>query len=529
MRLPSAALGRRAALALGLAAPRLAAGAGARVLRFVPHADLGVTDPVWSGAYVTRNHALMVYDTLYGMDADYRVQPQMAQGHEVSADGLRWTIRLREGLRFHDGEPVLARDAAASLRRWGARDGFGGALLAAAEEIGALDDRDIGIRLRRPFPLLTYALGKPGSPVCAIMPERLARADPHRPVTEVVGSGPFRFLPAERLAGARVAYERNEAYLPREGGGAGLTAGPKHVQVDRVEWHVLPDPATAAAALRAGEVDWWENPGFDLLPSLARDPRVAVTPPGALGLHGALRFNQLHPPFDDPAVRRALLPAVSPADYVAAVAGDFPGGGRTEVGFFAEGALGASDEGLDVLLGPRDLEGARRALARAGAAGARVVLIAPTDVPILRAQAEVGADLLRRVGFEVDVQALDWATAFGRLARQDPPAQGGWNVVHTWFSGLDMLDPAVHPYLRGNGREGRIGWPVSPRIEALRDAWLEAGSPGERDGLARALQRQAFEDLPYIPIGAVLPRAAHRRGLAGVPPGLPTFWGVRWA
>jgi len=270
-----------------------------------------------------------------------------------------------------------------------------------------------------------------------------------------------------------------------------------------------------------------ENPSFDLLPSLARDPRVALTSPNPLGLIGALRFNHLHPPFDNPAVRRALLPAISQADYVAAVAGNYPDNGITGVGFFTPGTPSASAEGMSVIGDRRDLELARRELIAAGASGARVVLIAPTDVPILKVQAEIGADMLRHVGFDVDYQAVDWATALRRLARQEAPAQGGWNLFHTWFSGLDMLDPAVHPYLRGDGLTGRNGWPTSPRIEALRDAWLEAGNAEERDDLTHLLQRQAFNDLPYIPIGAVRPRSAYRQGLLDVPSRLPTFWNIR--
>ncbi len=521
-------LGRRAALALGaLAMPRLSRAQAQRVLKFVPQSDLGTIDPVWSGAYVTRNHGLMVFDTLYGMDAQYRIHPQMAEGHQVGDDGLTWTIRLREGLRFHDGEPVRAIDCIASIRRWTVRDSLGQALAAATEEMTAAEDRTIRIRLRRRFPLLTYALGKPGSPICAMMPERIAATDPFRQIADAIGSGPYRFLPAERIAGARVAYARNADYVPRPSGTPSFTAGPKQVHFDRVEWHVLPDPATAGAALRAGEVDWWEAPTFDLLPMLARDRRIALTVQDPLGFIGTLRFNQLHPPFDNPGIRRALLHAVSQADYVAAIAGNFPGGGNTGIGFFAPGAASASDEGLSVLTAPRDIDRAKRALAAAGYNGERVVLLAPTDLAVLKAQADVGADLLRRVGFNLDYQALDWGTMIQRLARQEPPARGGWSVFHTYWSGLDMFDPAVHQYIRGNGRAGRSGWPTSAQLEALRDQWLVEEDAAAQARIARAIQRQAFEDLPYIPIGQILPRFAHRHDLTDVLTGFAIFWNLR--
>ncbi|MBN8899010.1 MAG: ABC transporter substrate-binding protein, partial [Rhodospirillales bacterium] len=281
------------AAAATLAAPRLARADAVRTLRFIPQSDLGVLDPIWTAAYVTRNHAMMLFDTLYGIDAQYRPTPQMLAGHVVESDDLVWRLTLRDGLRFHDGTPVLARDCVASIRRWGARDSFGQTLLAVTDELAAADDRTITFRLKRPFPLLPAALGKAGSNVCAIMPERLATTDPFKQVTEMVGSGPFRFKADERIPGARVVYERFDGYVPRPEGTASFTAGPKRVFVDRVEWTVLPDAATASAALQAGEVDWWESPTFDLLPVLRKSRDVVVAQPDPLGYMGILRFNHL--------------------------------------------------------------------------------------------------------------------------------------------------------------------------------------------------------------------------------------------
>ena len=517
-----------AASATLLAAPRLAAAQGQRLLKFVPQSDLGVLDPVWSAAYVTRNHGLMVFDTLYGMDAAYRIQPQMASGHEISDDGLTWTIGLREGLRFHDGPPVLARDCVASIRRWGVRDGIGQALMAATEELSAPDDRTIRFRLKWRFPLLTYALGKPGSPVCLMMPERLAATDPFRQITEMIGSGPFRFMAREQVAGARIVYERNSAYVPRPDGTPSFIAGPKHVHVDRVEWHVLPDPSTAAAALRQGEVDWWESPTFDLLPLLARDRRIALTVPDPLGFLGCMRFNQLHPPFDNPAIRRAILPALSQADFMQAVVGDNREAWHDGIGFFAPGTPMASDAGMAALTAPRDLAAARRALQEAGYKGERVVLLSASDFPVLKALADVGADLLRRIGFAVDYVAIDWNSMLQRLANTEPADRGGWSVFHTYWSGLDQMNPGVHAFLRGAGRASPSrGAPVSPRIEELRDAWLRAPDEAEQRRIAAEMQRQAFIDLPYIPLGQQLPRTAHRREITDMLTGYAIFWNLR--
>ncbi len=525
-------LTRRTALAgatAALAAPRIARAQPSRLLKFVPQSDLTILDPVWTTAYVTRNHGLMVFDTLYGIDASYAAQPQMVAGHVVEDDGRRWTLTLREGLRSHDGERVLARDCVASIRRWGARDSLGQSVVAVTDELSAPDDRTIRFRLKRPFPLLPDALGKAGSSICAIMPQRVADTDPFKQVTEMVGSGPFRFKADERVPGSQVVYERNPAYLPREGGAPSFTAGPKIAHFDRVEWHVLPDPATAGAALQAGEIDWWEVPSVDLLPMLRRDGRLVVEVQERTGYMGCLRMNQLVPPFDNAALRRALLGAVSQADYMTAAAGTEPGAWRDGVGVFCPESPMSSDAGLAVLTSPRDMAQVRRDVAASGYKGERVVMLLPTDLPGLKALRDVGADMLKQAGLDLDVQAMDWGTLVQRVAKQDPVAGGGWSLFHTYWSGLDQFNPAVHTYLRGNGRAANRGWPTSPRLEALRDEWLAAPDVAAQKRIAAEMQIQAFADVPYIPLGQMMAPAAYRRDLSGVLSGFALFWNVRRA
>ena len=521
---------RRSLLAGGaaaLAAPSIGRADPPRVLRFIPQSDLAVLDPVWTTAYVTRNHGLAVFDTLYGTDGAYQPQPQMVAGHTTSAEGLDWAMTLRDGLRFHDGEPVLARDCVASIRRWGARDSFGQTLMAVTDDISAEGDRTIRFRLKQPFPLLTAALGKAGSNICAIMPQRLAETDPFKQVTEMVGSGPFRFVAAERVVGSLTVYERFAGYVPRPDGTADFTAGPKVAHFDRVEWHVLPDSATAAAAMQSGEMDWWENPAIDLLPLLIRNPRLAVTLQERTGYIGVMRFNQLQPPFDNPALRRALLGGVDQTDFMQAAAGDDPARWRVGVGMFCPGTPMASAAGMAALTGPRDMGAVRRAVAASGYKGERVVLPIPSDFPTLQALGEVGADLLKQAGLAVDAQSTDWGSMLQRLAKMDGVEAGGWSVFHTYWSGLDMLNPAVNASLRGNGRAATRGWPTAPKLEILRTQWLQASDPAAQKAIAAAMQVQAFEDVPYIPLGQALLPTAYDRGLHGMLSGFSLFWNVQ--
>ncbi|MGH7156368.1 MAG: ABC transporter substrate-binding protein, partial [Acetobacteraceae bacterium] len=275
---------------IALALPAIARGATAKTLTFVPQADLAVLDPIWTTTYQTRDHGFLVFDTLFGIDSNYQAQPQMVDGAETSADGRQWTLTLRPGMKFHDDTPVLARDCVASVKRWGVRDAYGQALMAATDEIAAPDDKTILFRLKYPFPLLPQALGKTPPSMCAIMPERLARTDAYKQVTEMVGSGPFRFIAKERVPGSLVVYERFADYVPREDGTPSGTAGPKHAYLDRIEWHIIKDPSTVAGAMQQGEIDWWLTPDADLLPLLA-SKKLTVRTNDPTGFIATMRFN----------------------------------------------------------------------------------------------------------------------------------------------------------------------------------------------------------------------------------------------
>ena len=439
---------RRHLLAATLAAPALAAPAIARaqgntVLKVIPEGDLSMLDPVWTTATNARNHGYLVFDTLWGQDAAFQMQPQMVAGHLIERDGLQWTITLREGLKFHDNEPVRARDVVPSIRRFVARDAFGQTLMEATDELSAVDDKTFRFRLKRPFPLLPNALGKTGTPMPCIMPERLALTDPAKQVTEMIGSGPFRFRTDERVAGSRVAYERFAGYVPRPDGPATFTAGPKRAYFDRIEWLTIPDSQTAANALINGEVDYWQSPTPDLLGLLRKSGRLSIAVLDNAGGIGCLRFNHLFPPFNNPAIRRALLGAIDQAEFMTAANGDERELWKDRVGVFCPGAPMASDVGIDVIAGPRDPDRVRRDLIAAGYDGQKVVLLGASDYPQTNAMAQVAADYFRRVGINVDFHNVDWGTTVQRRASRKPPADGGWHVYFTFLNGTNNFDPAA--------------------------------------------------------------------------------------
>jgi peptide/nickel transport system substrate-binding protein len=510
-----------------IAAPRIGRSERTNKLIFVPPTDLSVLDPVVTSLRSTRNHAYLVFDTLYGIDTNWTAQPQMVEGHQVDDDGLTWTLTLRDGLRFHDKESVLARDVVASIRRFAARISFANALMTATEELSAPDDRTVRFRLKRPFPHLPEALAGPGANVPAIMPERLAATSPFKPVAEIVGSGPYRFLPDEHISGARAAYERFPPYRPRAGGPVGFTAGPKVAHFDRVEWLTL-DPFSAMAALRRGEIDWWEVPLTDQAEALVPDRDIVVIFQYATAM-GILRFNHLHPPFNNVAVRRALLGAVDQAEAMTGVAGTDPAFWRDGIGLFAAGTPLANDAGIEVLRRRRDYAAVQQALARAGYNGEKIVVVAPTDAQGIRALSLVGTDQLRRAGINVDLQEMELGTAIRRRLNQTAPDKGGWSV---FFGLVDRSIPNANPYgnyaIRADGLAAWDGWPTSPSIEALRAAWLDASGLDEQRQVCIQLQMQLWQDVPYIPMGEYWQATAYRKDLLDVLPGcFAVFYGVR--
>jgi peptide/nickel transport system substrate-binding protein len=278
-----------------LAAPALGGDMRARTLRFVPSTDLVSLDPVISTALIAVQNGFHAFDTLHGVDGQMRAQPQMAEGHQVSADGLAWTICLREGLRFHDGEPARSRDCAASLTRWSRRDSFSRVYATAVEAYETPDDHTLMIRLKRPFPRLPDALAKPHSQPAFVMPERIVRAAGDAPITEVVGSGPYRFLRDEWCSGHLVAYGRFDGYRPRSEAPE-WTSGNKVAHFERVEWRVIADKSTAVSALIQGEVDWMETVPADLQPLAARNRRIRMQNADPLGSVVVMRFNHLAAP-----------------------------------------------------------------------------------------------------------------------------------------------------------------------------------------------------------------------------------------
>jgi peptide/nickel transport system substrate-binding protein len=508
------------------AAPAFAAPPNAKTITAVMLSDLRILDPIFTGAYIVRDHGYMVYDTLLATDANFNIRPQMADW-KVSDDKLTYTFTLRDGLKWHDGSPVTAEDCVASLRRWSKNETMGQKLMEFTATLEATDEKTITLKLKEPYALVLESIAKPSSVVPFMMPKRLAETPPNQQIPEQIGSGPFKFVKAEFQPGVKAVYERNKDYVSRKEPPS-WTAGGKVVKVDRVEWIAIPDAQTAVNALQSADIDFVENVPFELVKTLAANQDIKVDTLDKLGFQNLGRMNFLYPPFNNVKVRRAAFLALNQKDVLDAQVGD-PQYYQVCGAVFGCDTPLATDVGSESLVKGNGMAEARKLLAESGYDGTAVVIMAPTDTLAYKAEPIVAAQLLREAGFKVDLQAMDWQTLLSRRTSRKPPKEGGWNMFFSNFIIVDVVTPAVNELISGRGTKGAWwGWPEDAKVEAMRDAFVRSSSPEEQKRIAADIQREVYEQVLYIPLGQWRRVAAWRKSLSGVldGPATPVFWNI---
>ena len=499
--------------------------ASAQTIKVVMHSDVKALDPVWSGAYITRNHAYMIYDTLFAIDEKLQVKPQMVDKWEVSPDGLTWTFTLRDGLEWHDGAPVKAEDCVASLKRWSARDSMGQKLALSLQDYKIVDDRTFQIILKQKFGPLLEAIGKPSVVVPFMMLKRVAELDPMKQLDDTTGSGPFIFRKEEWKPGEKLVYVKNPKYKPRQEPMSGL-AGGKVVSVDRVEWVWIPDSETQLNALLNGEIDMLESVSYDHLAVLEKNKDIRVIT-GRTPNQYVFRMNWLQPPFNNMKIRQAVTYALSQEEFLQGNIGDKRFYRTCKAMFTCDSPL-ATTAGMDGLI-EGNVAKARELLKEAGYDGTVVVIPQPTDLGVIKQLAPVAKAQLERAGFKVDVQPMDWQSMVTRLTtKKGPPSEGGWNAFGTSWVQLDILDPLMTPNLITTGEKARGGWPSDEVMEKLRDKFAQATTEADKKAVAEEVQRHAMQIVTHIPLGEWFGASAVRAniGTRPVPPPITTFWGM---
>jgi peptide/nickel transport system substrate-binding protein len=493
-------------------------------LRVVMHSDLKIVDPIWTTAYIVRNHGYMIYDTLFAMDAKGDIKPQMLDKYEASKDNLTYTLTLRDGLQWHDGAPVTADDCVASIKRWGAKDSMGQKLMGFVKDFQVVSPKTFRIVLKEPTGLVLSALGKPSSNVPFMMPKRVAETDPNTQISDFTGSGPFIFRKEEWKPGDKAVYVKFDKYKARSEAPSGL-AGGKVAKVDRIEWRAIPDHQTAINALLAGEIDYIESPPHDLYPVLKGDKSVKLVNLNPLGNQFTLRFNTLHKPFDNPKVRQAVFYAAAQEDYPKAVVGD-SAYYKLCKSFFPCGSPFSSTKGFDGLL-EGNAQKAQALLKEAGYDGTPIVLMHSTDLAVLNNLAPVAKSHMERAGFKVDMQSMDWQTVVARRAKKDPPSAGGWHAFLTsWVAG-DILDPVMMGFLNASCEKAMFGWPCDKEIESLRDQFAKETDRTKQKAIAENVQVRATHYPTHLPLGQWYGLAAVRNNVSGmIEAPVTVFWNV---
>jgi peptide/nickel transport system substrate-binding protein len=516
---------RRSLLALStllLAGPALAQ--QPKTLKVVMHSDLKILDPIWTTAYIVRNHGYLIYDTLFALDGKLEPQPQMVESWTVSDDKLTWTFKLRDGLKWTDGTPVTSADVIPSIKRFTEKDVQGGLLAKLTSEMSAVDDRTFRIVLKEPFGLVLKTLAKSASVPLFVMPKRVADLPVSQQLADTTGSGPFIFKKDEWKPGEKVVYVRNPDYKPRTEAPSGL-AGGKVAKLDRIEWISIPDGQTAINALLSGEIDMIEAPAHDLLPVLEKDKNVEVLTPDTLGSTYVLRFNWKQPPFDNVKMRRAAEYALNQLDFMKATIGD-PRYYKECRGMFGCGAPLESTAGMDGIL-QSNFEVSKKLLKEAGYDGKPIVLLQTTDLNVLTNLAPVAKDLLEKGGFKVDVQSMDWQTQVSRRAKKDPVDKGGWNISMTAAAAVLLSDPIVNHYTEATGDRAQFGWPLDEEIEKLRMTFARESDPTKQFEIAEKIQKRVLDLGVTVPLGQFVQPLARRRTVSGnVASPVTVFWNV---
>lgn len=512
-------IGRRGALGLAAASiirPREAR--ANKVVNLVLESEVTILDPHFITAAITRTFGLHVFDMLFAMAGNGDIRPQMVDSHDVSSDRLTWNFRLRDGLKWHDGTPVTAADCVASIARWAPRDPLGRMLRAATDRMEARDARSFAIALKEPFPLMLQVLGKPNAPLPVMMPERLARTPGDQRITDPVGSGPFRFRADQWRPGSVMLLERNPDYVPRREA-PDFLAGGKDVKLDQLLLRVMPDQATGASALMAGEIDYMQYLPFDLLGRLERARGVRLMGFGGVQqFQGNFRLNHASPPFDDPAVRRVLWKLVDQDSILTAIGIPPAHRGPLCPSFWMCGAPLSGTEGAAVAR--LDIEAAKAELRATSYRGQPVVVLEVAG-SISQTAAMVLVQNMKAAGFVVDEQVMDWGTVLARRARRE-----GWSMFSVYSNGTDMFSPLTHFYVASTCADFP-GWSCDNAVPPMLQAFARAEAEADRRRIAGEIQAAMYQLTPSVMWGQFTIPAGYRTHLTNmVQSAYPTFWQV---
>lgn len=486
-------------------------------LRIVPQGSLKSLDAQWTTLIVTAHVARHTEEGLFQLDESFSPQPMLVDDWTTSSDGLTWTFNLREGIKFHDGRSVLASDVVGSFARSGDKAGMWKRMLADyGATMTASGDSTVVVTIDKPTGLVIDSLHTNQSFAPYIVPEEVWSLPRTESSQIVIGTGPFKFV--SWAPGDRWTAERWDDYQPRSEPSSAL-AGNHTVYLDSMEWIEIPDLASRIAALAVGQVDALDEFKADFAPQILDNPdlNLFINTPG----NGtSVWLNHVKPPFNDIRARRAVQLAYPTEKALTAAVGD-PAYWTLCTNYIACNTRWDTDAGSEGHYNMQDVEAAKALIVEAGFVGFKVRVMQPLDMPVLPDLAAVTAEILEEIGFEVDLQPMDWATLGTR--RADPEL---WEAFHTWSGTGRVLGPLLNTSLQKDGWFNKYQ-DTSGKMSELMAAYASAGSPEEQFSVWEQINAFAYEDIPIVRIGDFYPPLASRKWVKGWNPiPFPVLWGT---
>ncbi len=455
-------------------------------LKVISQASISTIDPISSSAWVAWAVGTQIYDVPFASDGNFQPQLQMLEDWSISDDGLVWTFNIRDGLQWHNGEPVKAEDFKATLER--AFDSYytGWKELGARATVGVVDDSTWTLSFEEPFGLVLDSMnfnteGLPIQKASVIADTPAERGG--GVLQEHVGSGPYQFVDWD--VGNRIILERFEDYLPRTEAPSGH-AGAKYAYVDAIEFYEIPDVQTRLSLLETAEMDFMDTAPLDFFEIMRDNPEIEVyTDP--IGRWPVMIINHRRIPFEDVKARKALQAAI---DHEAIMAAYGPPGLRGLCSAVFLCGLRWDTKVGEENYNQNDVEKAKKLLEESTYDGRPIVAMTPVDQPTIHPILTVGEQNLKAAGFNIDLQVVDWATLKSRRVKPDD-----WDIFTTWGAAA-----AASPLTNRLG-VGDLGGFESDRVTELREAFFKATSEDEQRDLVEQLQMTYYEEVPYVVIG----------------------------
>jgi peptide/nickel transport system substrate-binding protein len=460
-----------------------------------------------------------------------KLVPDLAESIPKPTNGGKtWTFKLRSGIKFSNGQTVTPKDVRATFERlfkigdspnsgtWYNVIVGGDACVKKPKSCSlakgiTTSGNKITFHLTHGDPEF---LDKLGTPFAFILPTGTSNKEVQIPPP---GTGPYYF--AQYNPNKQIKLVRNKYF--KEWSKDAQPAGNPDVILQKFGLGVEAE----VTQVENGQADWvFDTPPADRLNELSSkySKQVFINPLTAVWY---IALNTRIPPFNNLKARQAVMAALSQEDYMRALVGDDNALWKALPGFFTPDTPLYTEEGGEILKGKRDLTAAKKLLAESSYKGEPVTCVVAQDQPITKAQGDVTAELLKRIGMNVDFVATDWGTTGQRRAQKSPPGQGGWGMFHTWHAGADCVNPAVYIAIRATGDTAWFGWPNVPSVETEVTAWFDAKTLDEEKAAIKRLNKAALDNVVYAPTGFFLGYQAWRKNVSGIVKGpIPFAWGV---